>query len=117
MFEILALVLLSQQPIHPVVEGTASYYTVESSSRVTASGEMLHDEALTCAMPDGEFGTYYLVVASNGNSVVVRLNDRGPFKQGRVIDLSYAAMRELCPRSTTVKVKVYKLGKDAASPP
>ncbi len=111
MFEIVALVLLSQQPLVPVAEGVASYYTVASSSHVTASGERLRDDDYTCAMVDGEFGMCYLVVADNGNSVVVRLNDRGPYVGKRVIDLSRAAIRELHPQSGLVKVKIYPLGK------
>ena len=111
MLHVIALVMLSQQPLMPAVEGTASYYTVASSSTLTASGETMRDNALTCAMLDGEFGEYYLVVAENGNSVVVRLNDRGPYVDGRVIDLSRAAMRELHPSAGLVEVKVYRLGK------
>ena len=110
MFEVLALMLLSHQPLQPVVQGEASYYTVASSSRTTASGEVLDDRDFTCAMPDGEFGNYYLVTAENGNSVICRLNDRGPYVGNRVIDLSRAAMRELCPDSGTVEVSVYGLG-------
>ena len=110
MFELVALMLLSQQPPEPFVEGVASYYTVASSSSLTASGERLRDTELTCAMLDGEFGTYYLVVAANGRSVAVRLNDRGPFVGNRVIDLSKAAMRELHPSDGLMCVRVYELG-------
>lgn len=110
MFEILALMLLSQQPLVPIVQGTASYYTVASSSAITASGEPFCDDAMTCAMLTGEFGEYYLVVAENGRSVVVRLNDRGPFAKGRVIDLSKAAMRKLNPGLGLTRVRVYRLG-------
>lgn len=112
MFEVVALVLLSQQPLQPVAEGPASYYTVSSSSRVTASGEPLRDGELTCAMRTGEFGTYFLVVAENGRSVVVRLNDRGPYVKPRVIDLSEAAIRRLHPSDGIVRVKVYRLGQN-----
>lgn len=116
MFEIIALMLLSQQPLQPFVVGEASYYTVESSSQITASGERLLDEEYTCAMLDGEFGEYYLVVADNGKSVVCRLNDRGPFSKDRVIDLSEAAMRklDLNLRHGVIDVTVYRLG---ANPP
>lgn len=116
MLEVLALVLLSQQPLDPVTEGVASYYTVASSSTLTASGETMRDDALTCAMLFGEFGTYYLVVAENGRSVVVKLNDRGPYVKGRVIDLSRAAMRRLHPTTGTIHVKIYELGKDPGPP-
>lgn len=111
MFEVVALVLLSQQPLMPVAEGVASYYTVASSSHVTASGERFRDDEYTCAMMDGEFGMCYLVVAENGRSVVVRLNDRGPYVGKRVIDLSRAAIRKLHPSSGLLHVTIYPLGK------
>jgi rare lipoprotein A len=112
MFEVLALMLLSHQPLQPVAQGEASYYTVASSSLTTASGEVLDDKDLTCAMPNGEFGNYYLVMADNGKSVICRLNDRGPYVGDRVIDLSKAAMRELSPNSGTVNVSIYGLGQN-----
>ncbi len=117
MLELITLILLSQQPMIPAAEGIASYYTVESSSTLTASGETMDDDALTCAMLDGEFGSYYLVVADNGNSVVVRLNDRGPYVGERVIDLSEAAMRKLHAEAGLVHVRVYALGFDPPGAP
>lgn len=117
LIEVVALFLVSQQPMQPFKEGLASYYTVESSGHVTASGESFADEEFTCAMLDGEFGEHFLVVAENGNSVVCRLNDRGPFVKGRVIDLSESAMRKLCGRSGLMKVKVYRLGKQVPAVP
>lgn len=112
MLEVVALLLLTQPALQPAVAGEASYYTVASSSTLTASGETMCDDLMTCAMLEGEFGTYYLVVADNGKSVVVKLNDRGPYVEGRVIDLSEAAMRALHPTTGTLNVKVYKLGKE-----
>jgi rare lipoprotein A len=112
MFELLALLVLTQQPVGPTVQGVASYYTVESSSLVTASGETMRDDAFTCAMLEGEFGMYYQVVADNGNSVVVRLNDRGPFVDGRVIDLTEAAIRKLHPTHGLIEVEIYPLGQN-----
>ena len=97
MLSLLAIVLFSQQPIMTVDEGVASYYTIASSSQLTASGEEMVDEAMTCAMRSGVFGAVYRVTAENGRSVVVRLNDRGPYIKGREIDLSAAAMRALDP--------------------
>ncbi len=118
MFEVIALMLLSHQPLQPVAVGEASYYTVASSSSTTASGETFRNDGYTCAMQTGEFGDYFLVVAESGKSVICRLNDRGPFVKGRVIDLSQAAMRELSPGRGTANVSVYRLGKNApASPP
>jgi rare lipoprotein A len=97
MFSVVALMLLSQQPVMPSWEGIASYYTVASSSTLTASGETMHDGELTCAMRDGDFGTFYRVTTQDGRSVLVRLNDRGPYVEGRIIDLSEAAMKALDP--------------------
>jgi rare lipoprotein A len=114
MLEIIAFLLFSHQPMPPMVEGMASYYTVRSSGTVTASGERLRDDSMTCAMLAGEFGDYVLVVAENGHSVVCRINDRGPFTKGRVIDLSKSAMRELHATADLLSVKVYLLG---ATPP
>ncbi len=110
--EIMAFVLLSHQPLQPVTEGVASYYTRGSSSAITASGELMRDDLYSCAMLEGEFGDYYLVVAENGNSVVCRLNDRGPYIHDRVIDLSKAAMRALDPHAGLLHVKVFHLGSD-----
>lgn len=110
MIEIIALMLLSQQPITPLLEGQASYYTIDSSSHRTASGERLEDGELTCAMLMGEFGEQFLIVADNGKSVVCRLNDRGPYVKGRVIDLSEAAMRKLDANAGLLNVRVYRLG-------
>ncbi|MDP7639602.1 MAG: septal ring lytic transglycosylase RlpA family protein [Candidatus Hydrogenedentes bacterium] len=109
MLEVLAIVLYSQQPIVPVEEGIASYYTVASSSPLTASGEAMDDGALTCAMLEGEFGAYYRVTAENGRRVVCRLNDRGPYVKGRLIDLSRAAMRALHPTAGLLNVTVERI--------
>lgn len=110
MVEIIAFLLFSHQPIPMYIEGIASYYTVQSSGTRTASGEKLCDKTFTCAMREGQFGEYVLVVAENGRSVVCRINDRGPFIKGRVIDLSKAAMQELDPTAGLLRVKVYRLG-------
>lgn len=117
MIEIVALMLLSQQPLQPITEGIASYYTSKSSGAITASGEPMVDSELTCAMRCGEFGTYFLVVAENGRSVVCRLNDRGPYIKGRVIDLSHAAMTQLADgKPGKLKVKVFRLGTESPPP-
>lgn len=109
MLQLLTLMLLSQQMLVPVAQGEASYYTVAENTPITASGEPMNDSLLTCAMREGEFGGYYLVVAENGKSVVCKLNDRGPFIDGRVIDLSRAAMRKLHPTAGLIDVTVYKI--------
>ena len=76
--------------------GIASYYAKSLDGRRTASGEKYDRQALTAAHRTLPFGSRVRVTnLSNGRSVVVRINDRGPFAEKRVIDLSYAAAREL----------------------
>jgi len=71
--------------------GVASFYGNESGSK-TASGQRFNENAMTCAHRSLPFGTK-LRVTHGGQSVVVTVNDRGPFIKGRVLDLSTAAAR------------------------
>lgn len=71
--------------------GMASFYGNESGSK-TASGQRFNQNAMTCAHRSLPFGTK-LRVTHGGQSVVVTVNDRGPFVHGRVLDLSTAAAR------------------------
>lgn len=71
--------------------GMASFYGNESGSK-TASGQRFNQNAMTCAHRSLPFGTK-LRVTHGGRSVVVTVNDRGPFVHGRVLDLSTAAAR------------------------
>ena len=71
--------------------GIASFYGNESGSK-TASGQRFNQEAMTCAHRSLPFGTR-LRVTHGDRSVVVTVNDRGPFVRGRVLDLSTAAAR------------------------
>ncbi|MES2750177.1 MAG: septal ring lytic transglycosylase RlpA family protein [Pseudomonadota bacterium] len=71
--------------------GTASFYGNESGSK-TASGQRFNQEAMTAAHRSLPFGTR-LKVTHGGRSVVVTVNDRGPFIKGRVLDLSKGAAR------------------------
>jgi len=73
--------------------GMASYYGNESGSK-TASGQRFNQNALTAAHRTLPFGTK-LRVSHGGRSVVVTINDRGPFVRGRVLDLSTAAARQV----------------------
>jgi rare lipoprotein A len=76
--------------------GLASYYHRGLQGRRTASGERYDGTALTCAHRTARFGTRLRVTElAGGRSVVVRVNDRGPFVRGRVIDVSLAAARQL----------------------
>jgi rare lipoprotein A len=73
--------------------GMASYYGNESGSR-TASGQRFNQNAMTAAHRSLPFGTR-LRVTHGGRSVVVTINDRGPFIRGRVLDLSTGAARAI----------------------
>jgi rare lipoprotein A len=73
--------------------GMASYYGNESGSR-TASGQRMNANAMTCAHRSLPFGTK-LRVTHGGQSVIVTVNDRGPFVRGRVLDLSTGAARAI----------------------
>jgi rare lipoprotein A len=75
--------------------GDASYYSDKLAGRPTASGEPYAPKALTAAHRTLPFGTIVLVEREDGRKVEVRINDRGPFKGGRVIDLSRRAAEEL----------------------
>lgn len=73
--------------------GKASWYALHSR---TASGEMMNPSAMTAAHRSMRFGSKVKVVNQrNGRSVVVRINDRGPFIKGRIIDVSKAAAKQL----------------------
>ena len=73
--------------------GMASYYGNESGSR-TASGQRFNQNAMTAAHRSLPFGTK-LRVTHGGSSVIVTINDRGPFVRGRVLDLSTGAARAI----------------------
>jgi peptidoglycan lytic transglycosylase len=84
-------------PLPPRIEtGLASWYGAKHHGRRTASGERFDQKALTAAHPTLPWGSIVRVTSLvNGKSVDVRVNDRGPFIKGRIIDLSRAAARAL----------------------
>ena len=88
--------------------GMASYYGKELAGNRTASGERFNPSQLTAAHRSLPFGSRVRVTnTANGDSVVVRINDRGPFSHGRIIDVSQAASREIgMHRSGTARVKL-----------
>jgi len=88
--------------------GTASWYGSCFHGRTTANGETYNMYALTAAHKELPFGTIVRVThLENGSSVVVRINDRGPFVKGRIIDLSLRAAEEIGMKSQGIaKVKV-----------
>jgi len=77
-------------------EGVASWYGKEQHGHLTANGEHFDMHALTAAHRTLKMHTRVRVTSKlNGRSVVVRINDRGPYSRGRIIDVSYAAARVL----------------------
>jgi rare lipoprotein A len=88
--------------------GMASYYAKKFHHRKTASGERFDNYAMTAAHKTLPFGTEVIVNnINNGKSVTVRINDRGPFVKGRIIDLSRAAFTEIADLNRgVVKVKI-----------
>src|SRR5258708_39037758 len=81
---------------HPYQVGTASWYGEYFEGKPTASGEPFNMYDLTAAHPTLPLGTLVKVTnLRNGRTLVVRVNDRGPVVDGRIIDLSYEAAREL----------------------
>lgn len=96
------------------LEGYASYYADEFHGRKTANGETYDMHAMTAAHRTLPFGTKVRVTnTSNGKSVVVRINDRGPFKDERIIDLSLAAARQIgliVPGTAWVQMEILESG-------
>ena len=91
--------------------GLASWYGPGFHGKRTASGEIYNMHAMTAAHRTLPFGSKVRVTnKSNGKSVVVKINDRGPFKSGRVIDLSKQANRSLKCDLCRVTVKVLSKG-------
>lgn len=90
LINILSFSVLAQQ------KGRASYYSNRFHGRKTSSGVLYHKDSLTCAHKTYPFGTLLEVKnPKNGKTVVVEVTDRGPFSRNRIIDLSYAAAKQL----------------------
>lgn len=91
--------LFSSFFIHKVAaqqRGKATFYSKRATGARTSDGSRLHHDSLTCAHRTHPFGTKLKVTnMKNGKSVIVKVNDRGPFSRGRIIDLSYRAAQEL----------------------
>lgn len=88
--------------------GGASYYSDSFNGRKTANGELYNSSKFTAAHKTLPFGTIVTVTnIANGKSVTVRINDRGPFVAGRIIDLSRAAAKQIdMVNAGVVKVKI-----------
>lgn len=88
--------------------GIASYYAHDFHGRTTANGERFDMYAMTAAHLSLPFGTLVRVTnLRNGRQVILRVNDRGPYVTGRVLDVSYGAARELdMLRDGVVRVRI-----------
>jgi rare lipoprotein A len=92
----LIICLFSVAAFAQIQEGKASYYADKFEGRPTASGEKYKHAKLTAAHKSLPFGTIVKVTnIKNGKSVEVRINDRGPYVDGRVIDLSKSAAEKI----------------------
>ncbi len=97
-----------------VETGKASWYGEAFHGRPTSSGEIFNMHKNTAAHKTLPIGTYVRVInLGNNRSTVVRINDRGPFVKGRIIDLSYGAAKEIHMEGTGLaNVKIIALGKE-----
>jgi rare lipoprotein A len=109
---LVALPLAARSGGHVLGSGVASYYANSFAGKRTASGEPYRPGALTAAHRSAPFGSRIRVKhLGNGREVVVRINDRGPWAKGRVIDLSYAAAKAIgLHRSGTARVSLTLVG-------
>jgi len=93
---ILILLLFQNVFVKANEVGLASYYADKFVGRKTSSGELYSHDKMTCAHRTLPFGTTLKITCTkNGKSVYVKVNDRGPFKEGRVVDLSKRAAIKL----------------------
>jgi len=91
----------------PYQVGVASWYGKQFHGRTTASGEDFDMFELTAAHRELPLGTYVKVTnLSNGKSIIVRVNDRGPYVEGRIMDLSYSAARMIGFRNGVERVRL-----------
>ncbi len=97
--------------------GMASWYGRDFHGRKTSNGEIYNMYAMTAAHKTLPLGTYVRVQnLENNRSVVVRINDRGPFVRGRIIDLSYAGAKDIgIVGPGTARVEVVALGRKDTS--
>jgi rare lipoprotein A len=120
LFKAMIVILLLSQPLilqarggggTNLGTGSASYYSNEFAGRRTANGESFNPKALTAAHRTASFGSkIHVTNLGNGKEVVVRVNDRGPWTRGRIIDLSHAAAKKLGMLSSgTARVKLVLL--------
>jgi rare lipoprotein A len=102
----------------PLERGIASWYGPKFNGKLTASGERYDMNALTAAHPSLPFGTRIGVRNTRtGREVVVKVNDRGPYSKNRIVDLSYAAAKEVgVVGPGTASVEIYLVPESGAPP-
>ena len=102
------IVLITLLLSTPAIANYATWYGNQFNGRLTASGERFNQHAMTCTSNKHKFGTRLKVTnIANGKSVVCRVNDRGKFSRGVVVDLSKGAFAQIAPLSQgKIKVKV-----------
>jgi rare lipoprotein A len=102
---------IEKRETREVQQGIASWYGADFHGKQTSSGEVYDMYQLTCAHQTLPLGTMVMVTnLENGKSVELKVNDRGPFVKGRIIDVSYAAARMLdmhAQGTAMVKVEVF----------
>jgi rare lipoprotein A len=88
--------VIKTEPGTIIETGIASWYTSDKAESLTANGDIFNPDSLSAAHKSLKFGTVVRVMnLDNGKSVDVRINDRGPFVEGRIIDLSPAAAKQI----------------------
>jgi len=96
---VFSALMAADAPLEPgtvIEKGIASWYTTDKSESLTANGEIFDPNSLSAAHKSLKFGTIVRVTnQSNGKSVDVRINDRGPYVDGRIIDLTPASAKQI----------------------
>ncbi|TGX83871.1 septal ring lytic transglycosylase RlpA family protein [Palleniella muris] len=99
-------------------KGKATYYSKRATGARTASGARLHHDSLVCAHKTHPFGTRLKVTnLRNSKSVIVKVIDRGPFRRGCVIDLSWRAAKEIDMINQGVAMVMVSVVKDEVHTP
>lgn len=93
---LLSNITTTESPVGFIQKGKASFYSKKFHGRKTAGGERVNNEAFSAAHRTLPFNTMVEITnLGNNRSVVVRINDRGPFCKGRVVDMTYAAAKAI----------------------
>lgn len=93
---LLSSITTAESPAGFIQKGKASFYSKKFHGRKTAGGERVDSEAFAAAHRSLPFNTMVEITnLDNNRSVIVRINDRGPFSKGRVVDMTYAAAKAI----------------------